>query len=245
VDRKEAQTILSALRPDGPEAQEPLFTEALKLAASDPELKAWWQAQQEFDRKVAAKLAEVPLPADLRESILRRRKISPFRPRVSYSTLLAAAAVVAILCVAGTFWRVANYGPVDQSDYAESAVSELGDKGPDLAMLSTDHDKVKAWLKQQDAPLGHMPPKFASIPSIGCQRYVIHGHTVSLICFTLDGGGEAHLFMVDKNALNDPPGENGLQFGNVKGWNVAAWSDDRMTYMVATQESLDTLKGLL
>jgi len=245
MDRKEAQLILSALRPGGPEATEPPFTEALVQTEADPELKAWWQAQQEFDRKIAAKLAEIPAPAGLRDEILARRKITRFEPRVRYSTWLAAAAVVAFLCVAGTFWRVANYGPIDRSDYADAVVSELGDKGPDLAMTSTDHGKLMAWLKAQNAPVGDMPPKFDAMPTIGCQKYVIHGHTVSLVCFSLANGGIAHFFMVDKSALNDPPEENGAQFGNVKGWNVAAWSDSRMTYMVATQDSVATLKQLL
>jgi hypothetical protein len=245
MDKKEAQIILSALRPDGPEATEPAFAEALAQAEADPALQAWWQAQQDFDRKIAAKLAEVPLPADLRENILARRKITRFEPRVRYSTWLAAAAVVAFLCVAGTFWRVANYGPVDRSDYADAVVSELGDHGPDLAVTSADHQKIIAWLKAHNAPVGDMPPKFDGMPSIGCQKYDIHGHTVSLVCFSLAGGGIAHFFMVDKSALNDPPEENGAQFGNVKGWNVAAWSDSRMTYMVATQDSVATLKQLL
>jgi hypothetical protein len=245
MDRKEAKLILSALRHGGSEANEPAFAEAVAQAETDPELKAWWQAQQEFDRKIAAKLAEVPVPADLRENILARRKIARFEPRVRYSTWLAAAAVVAFLCVAGTFWQVANYGPVDRSDYTDAVVSELGDNGPDLALTSADHQKIIAWLKAHSAPVGDMPPRFDEMPTIGCQKYVIHGHNVSLVCFSIANGGIAHFFMVDKSALNDPPAEHGAEFGNVKGWNVAAWSDSRMTYMVATQASVDTLKQLL
>jgi hypothetical protein len=245
MDRKEAQFILSALRPQSPEASEPAFTEALAQAEADPVLKAWWQAQQEFDRKIAAKFAEVPVPDDLRDNILARRKITRFEPRVSYSTWLAAAAVVAFLCVAATFWHVANFGPVDRSDYADAVVSELGDKGPDLAMTTTDHGKIIDWLKAHGAPVGDMPSKLQGIPTVGCQRYVIHGHPVSLVCFALTNGSIAHFFMVDKSALNDPPGESGAEFGNVKGWTVAAWSDSRMTYMVATQADLETLKQVL
>ena len=245
MDRKEAQLILSALRPQSPEASEPAFAEALAKAEADPKLKAWWQAQQEFDQKITAKLAEVPIPADLRESILARRKITRFEPRVRYSTWLAAAAVIAFLCVAGTFWHVAKYGPVDRSDYADAVVSVLGDNGPDLAMTSTDHGQIIDWLKAHNAPVGDMPPKFHAIPSVGCQRYEIHGHVVSLVCFALANGRIAHFFVVDKSALNDPPEETGAEFGNVKGWNVAAWSDSHMTYMVATQADLETLKQLL
>jgi hypothetical protein len=245
MNRAEAHAILAALRPGHPEAGQAPFKDALAFAESDPILKAWWQAQQEFDRKVTAKLAEIAPPPGLRENLLATRKITRFEPPVRYSTWLAAAAVVAFLCVAGVFWQIANYGPVDRSDYADQAVSELGNDQPALALLSKDHEQVLAWLKAQNAPLGSMPPKFEALPSIGCQKYVIHGHTVSLVCFSLANGGEAHLFIVDKSALNDPPGTNAMEFGNVKNWNVASWSDDRMTYLVATQSDMDTLKQLL
>ena len=246
MDRREAQEILSALRPGGPEADEPQFAEALALAESDPQLKAWWQAQQEFDRKIAAKLAQVPLPSDLRENIIARRKVTQFHPQFRQSTWLAAAALIAFLCVAGTFWQVSNYGPLDRADFADDVLSELDDSsGPLLAMTSSDHEQVKAWLEAQHAPMGPMPAKFEAIPSVGCQKYTIHGHAVSLICFSLADGGVAHLFVVEKNALNDPPDENNMQFDNVKGWNIASWSDDRMTYVVATQSSMDALKQLL
>jgi hypothetical protein len=245
MDRKEAQTILSALRSDGPEAKEAPFTEALALAESDPALKSWWQAQQQFDRKVAAKLAEVPLPEDLRETILTRRKIAEFQPARNYAGWLAVAAVVAFLCVAGTFWQIANYGPIDRADYADQILPVLGHDAPVLAMTSPDHAKLMAWLKAHDAPVGELPPKFTAVPSVGCQKYVVHGHVVSLVCFLMANGGVAHVFMVNKSALNDPPDENGVQFDNVQGWNTASWSDSRMSYLVATQSSVDELKQLL
>jgi hypothetical protein len=245
MDRKEAQLILTALRPDGPEVNESPFAEALALAGSDPELKAWWQAQQEFDRKVAARLAEVPLPDGLRENILAAPKIVFFPPQWRHRSLLAAAAVVAFLCVSGTFWHVANSGPVDRSDFADQALAELDTSGPLLAMTSADHEKVREWLQSQNAPMGVIPAGFESLPTVGCQKYMIHGHAVSLICFSLANGGVAHLFVVEKSALNDPPDSSGMQFDNVKGWNIASWSDGRMTYMLATQSSINDLKQLL
>ena len=224
MDRNEAQLILSALRPDGPEANETLFTEALALAESDTELKAWWQAQQEFDRKVAAKVAEVRLPDSLRENILAAPKVVGFPPQWRHRSLLVAAATIALLCVAGSFWHVADFGSIDRFDFAEQALGELDTSGPLLAMTSSDHEQVKAWLQSQNAPVGVMPAKFESIPSVGCQKYIIHGHAVSLICFSLANGGVAHLFVVEKSALNDPPTANGMQFDKMDGWNIASWS---------------------
>jgi hypothetical protein len=244
MDRSEAQQILSALRPGGVEANEPLFAEALALAETDPELNAWWNAQQEFDRRVASRLAEVPVPEHLRESLLAAPKVIAFPPRWHYRAMLAVAALVAILCVAANFW-IAHEGPMDREDFTDQAVGELGTNGPQLAKLSSNHDEVKAWLKERNAPVGQMPSKVAAMPSIGCQKYVIAGHVVSLICFTLANGREAHLFTVSKEALKNPPTVNVPQFDKMNGWNVASWSDDHMSYLLATDGSMDDLKQML
>jgi anti-sigma factor RsiW len=246
MDRDEAKLILSALRPDSPEVNEPIFSEALAQVETDPDLQAWWQAQQEFDRRVTAKLREVPVPEGLRDRILAAPKITAFPPQWRHLSLLAAAALVALLCVATTFWNMGTtaYSAMDRSDFTDGVVSELGTNGPELAKLSANHDEVKAWLKDQDAPIGQIPAKVAPMPSIGCQKYVIEGHVVSLICFTLGNGREAHLFMVDKGALSNPPGTSGPQYGSKNGWNLATWSDSNMSYVLATDASMDDLKQL-
>jgi hypothetical protein len=59
------------------------------------------------------------------------------------------------------------------------------------------------------------------------------------------GGGIAHLFIVDQQALSDPPGNNSPEFNQVQGWSTAAWSDGRMSYLLATEAGPDALKQLL
>ncbi len=257
MDRKEAQLILSGLRPGGLEANEPFFAEALALVETDPQLQAWWQSQQEFDRKVSARLREVPAPNSLRQRCLLSPKIvAYYPPQWQHRGLLAAAAAVAILCVAGTWWHVSRSSdlasnssseaqPVDRSAFTEQALAKLDGSGPLLAKLSSNPDEVKAWLEQRKAPVGQMPPKFAALPPVGCQEYVINGHTVSLVCITLPDGGVAHLFMVEKNALSNPPATTGPQYDSMKGWNYASWSDAKMSYVLATNGTMDDLKQLL
>jgi hypothetical protein len=245
VDRKEAQLILSGLRPGGLEANEPYFAEALALVETDPELKSWWDAQQSFDRKIMAKLRQVPVPGHLRDNILAAPKIIPLYPSyLQHRTMLAVAAMVAILCVAAAFWHSAQFGPLDRADFTSQAISELGTNGPSLAIQSSDQAKLQEWLRSQNAPVGNMPGKVNTLPPIGCQKYMIHGHAVALVCLALANGGIAHFFTVEKSALNDPPGTNGPQFGKANGWNTATWSDNHMTYMLATQASADDLKQL-
>ncbi|MEI9999645.1 MAG: hypothetical protein WDO13_10980 [Verrucomicrobiota bacterium] len=244
MDKKDAKLLLQALRPNGADAARPEFAEALALAASDPELKMWWEARQTFDRKIAAKLGAVPVPKDLRATILTSRKVEPIRPRIYYPAWLAAAALVALLCVAITFWHVSRVGPVDRGVYVASILPVLGHDSPHLAMLSSDRQQLMGWLKQQGAPVGSMPDKDVVAP-IGCQKYVVHGHVVSLVCFTMTSGAIAHLFMIDKDALSDPPADNTPEYEDVDGWRTASWSRGRMSYMLATQADMDSLKHQL
>ena len=243
MDNKESKRVLQALRPNDLDATHPAFAEALALVERDPELKAWWKAQQSFDRKVAAKLEEVPLPADLRATILAGRRIRQLPPQSHFTFWLAAAAAVAILCIIGTALENTRY--VSSASYDEAALGFLGNDVPTLGMTSPDHDKIVAWLKDQEAPMGDLPAKMSTLPSVGCQKFVVQGHNVSLICFILAGGRLVHLFVINQQALSDPPPNNAPEFKQVRGWSTASWSDGRMSYLLATQADSDALRQLL
>ncbi len=247
MDKQEAKLVLQALRPNGLDATQPAFAEALALVERDPELKAWWKAQQAFDHQVAAKLEEVPLPPDLRATILAGRKIEQFRPQPHLAYWLAAAAVVAVLCVIGTSLHTASEDArsVSSARYDEAALAFLGNDAPALGMTSPDRDKIVAWLKGHNAPTGDLPGKMSALPPVGCQKFVVHGHDVSLICFVLAGGKLVHLFVVDQTALSDPPSRSGPEFRQVEGWSTASWSDGRMSYMLATTAGPEALRQLL
>jgi hypothetical protein len=246
MDRQEAKLILQALRPTDLNSSEPTVIQALILVESDPELKAWWEAEKSFDNKVAAKLEEVPLPPHLRATILAGRKIEHITPQPQLSYWLAAAALVAILCVAGTFQQIAtSTSPLAQMEYDDAMLPLLNHDAPELGMTSPDHDKIMAWLKERNAPMGTLPARMTALTTLGCQKFVMHGHPVSLICFALAGGGLAHLFIVDRQALSNPPGDTAPEFNQIQGWSTAAWSDGRMTYLLATRAGSDALKQLL
>ena len=111
-------------------------------------------------------------------------------------------------------------------------------------MMSPEHEKVAAWLKERNSPMGNLPAAMAQLPSVGCQTLSVRGHTVSLICFTMANGKLAHLFVVRRQDLSDPPG-NSPQFAKVGSWSTAAWSDGAESYLLATQADPDALKQLL
>jgi anti-sigma-K factor RskA len=94
----EARFILGACRPDGRDAADPMFTEALALAERDPELRRWFERQRSLDATLAAKLQQVAPPAELREAIMAGVRASqPRRPWWAHRGWLAAAAAIAII----------------------------------------------------------------------------------------------------------------------------------------------------
>jgi hypothetical protein len=68
---EEAKFILSASRADQLDTDNPDVRQALALVTSIPELAAWWEAEQAFDRAFARKLASITAPPALQEAILR------------------------------------------------------------------------------------------------------------------------------------------------------------------------------
>jgi hypothetical protein len=246
MTRDEAKLRLQAARPDGSDTSDPFFAEALALARTDPELGAWWEAQRNFDRGIAAKIEEIRAPLSLRDGILARRKVISF-PRRSYLSIgfAAAAALVLAGVVQNLFFAGSSAAPAMLSDaYTSSVLPMLGDDKPALGMTSPDHGQVLAWLKERNAPTGDIPARLAALPSVGCQKFEVRGHSVSLICFAMSDGKLAHLFIVSERALIDPPGHS-PEYGESGGWSTAAWTQDGKCYVLATRAGPDALRALL
>ncbi len=70
MDKEQARFILRSFRPDGADASDQEFAEALKLAMGDRELGEWLASERAFDAAFAEALASVDLPENLREDIL-------------------------------------------------------------------------------------------------------------------------------------------------------------------------------
>lgn len=70
MDNEEAKFILQSFRPDGADASDPAFAQALAVAAEDREVGEWLARERATDAAFAAALGRVAIPDDLRESIL-------------------------------------------------------------------------------------------------------------------------------------------------------------------------------
>ncbi len=70
MDKEKAKFILQSFRPDGADAADPDFAEALELAAADRELGEWLAHERAKDAAFAAALSGVAIPDNLRSAIL-------------------------------------------------------------------------------------------------------------------------------------------------------------------------------
>jgi len=70
MDKEQARFILASFRPDGADARDEDFAEALSLAAEDRELGEWLARERSLDAEFARALAGAEIAESLRESIL-------------------------------------------------------------------------------------------------------------------------------------------------------------------------------
>ncbi len=70
MDKKHAKFILESFRPDGADASNPDFSEALQLAAEDRELGLWLSQERAHDAAFSEALGSVDIPDGLRDEIL-------------------------------------------------------------------------------------------------------------------------------------------------------------------------------
>lgn len=94
MDKERAKFILQSFRPNGGDAGEPVFAEALKLAAGDRELGEWLAAERAEDAAFAAVLSHLKIPEDLREAIFEVLEGAQDRPAEFDADFVGALAAV-------------------------------------------------------------------------------------------------------------------------------------------------------
>ena len=117
MNNQQAKFILGAYRPDGRDATDAAFAEALAQTERDPELRQWLERQRAFDTAVVGRLRAVAPPVELKQAILAGVRAS--RPRAAWwlaPRWLAAAAAMAVL---------AGVGAVIVSAQKKSGLSEF------------------------------------------------------------------------------------------------------------------------
>lgn len=249
MNREEAKIILSAWRPGRDSAEgDVLFQQALACMESDPELAEWFAQQQTEDDRMREALREIEPPAHLREAILAEAKVvpiaSPVAGRMRLAWAYAAAAAVFLVAAVVFFPRG---GPVDSTSALESALAGIAEKhGHAFGSKAGDLDEVRAWLAANGGAADFtVPAGLKNHGAVGCEVVSIEGTKVSILCFHLGENRTAHLYVVDRSRLADPPEQGVPALRQIGDFAIASWSEGGKSYFLAGRGGQDSLRQLL
>lgn len=257
MNKEEARFILTAVRADRIDREDPRVAEAMRRVETDPELRLWFAEQSRFDREVSRKLSEVAPPADLRDSILagvRASEPAPWNRRIVFSLAVAAALAVGLF-LSPAFWLPTGTPPAPSlqtvAEFQEDMLREI-EKLESLDHRSSDPREILSWLEGQglenpaslaflEEPGGH---RF-----VGCKIFEWHGHQVSLICLGEEENGlpDLHLVTVSADAVEGelwkrPSLEKG-ESGNP--WSTVAWRDGEVVHLIVAAGDRSDLRRLV
>jgi hypothetical protein len=237
---QEAKFILGAYRPNGRDAADPMFAEALGQAERDPELRAWLERERKFDTAFAGRLRDIAPPAELRAAILAGARASRPRRRWWTHPLWLAAAAIAIIAAVS----------IDIVPSAEPKVSELAAFAlSDLVEAHDEHVGYPPELASLQDRLGAVQLPLTAEPGIGidldelrrlnCRSVRIAGREVFEICFVRDGTWY-HLYVARRNDFAPGPVDPNLLIQSRGEYVATAWADARNVYALVThgQEAL-------
>lgn len=183
MDKATVKLLLESYRPH--DANDPIFAEALREVAADPELAAWFEEMQRFDAVMSAKFQNMPVPRDVKNYILLGHAANAAPPirrsrAISFGAL-AAALVLGLIC-----WSV--FAPTRRpADALALQAISYTDNMPPLQFVCFDAAAVAGWINKQPGAkqIGlalDKPPASFSMAMIGSSVVDWNGRPVVMVC---------------------------------------------------------------
>lgn len=234
MDNKQANLILSVYRPNGQDASDAFFAEALKQADADPALRTWFAEQQHFDQRVAQALAGIRPPRDGKALVEAGVRASPRRRRFAWPLMLAATIAVLI----GLTFGVLQQGRTGSefASLAELAVN-LSENKASLGLMSPDYTRLRKWVADRGASLPDaLPPGLSDLEMLGCQVWNTARGKVSLLCFVGENRRMVHLYVFDHPVKDAAaPTVEQPRYAREGDWSLALWQEPGRAYVLAEQ----------
>jgi hypothetical protein len=249
VTREQAQEILLLHRPGGAAEQDSEMTEALRLAASDPELRQWLEQHREFQGAIAKQFSAIEPPADLKAKILAGAvNVSapqPVKPVTSWkrNQLLALAAAVVLMAALGSLWVTRQDADAPTFANFRSRMTSFALRTYAMDVVTNNPAVVREYLKTHGAPADFsLSPQLAKLPVKGGGRLSWQNQPVAMMCFGFTNNQTAFMFVIDETALNKQPPKRDVKSG--KSFSSVSWTKDGKVYLLAAAEPADVLASM-
>jgi hypothetical protein len=246
MNNQQARFILQGYRPNGADASDETFGDALNQAARDAGLREWFAREVAFDGAVSAKLGELAAPAGLREAILAGAKVTAAgarsRPGWRPPAWLAIAAAVAVIFSGALVWwpkAADSSGALVDFAVLDSRHTEThGGHGEETGAL-------QAALSQPGLRLGgRLPLNVASLHKAGCRTLSFQGRDVLEVCFQRNGAW-FHCYIAQRDDFPTVAAALRPAVLERNGTNVAAWADATLLFVVVSESGRAALERLL
>jgi len=240
MTNQEAKSLLQVYRAGGQDADHPQFAAAMEQMRKDPELSKWFQEQCTFDALFVSAVEGIPVPRDLKASLLAAQKTVRLPVWHGWPIRMAAAAVFVTLLALSFFWL--KKGGADFGHYRQEIVEASWDHSPHSEQHVKTLAEAQQWLAQQQAPSAFtLPSGLTGSEILGCRVLDWRGQRVSFICFS-EGMNHRHLFVIDSPALRNLPTPSAPDFEKCAGWKTISWSHDEKLYVLAGMNYLSFIK---
>jgi len=234
MNNQEAKLILQAYRPDGQDAADPFFAEALEQAKRDPELQKWFAEENALNARLQARLeTAIPILPILKADLLALRKTVRLVPWWFQPMKLAAVAV--ILLSLGVVFLLLSQRPTRLASFRETMARSSAQMQEHVAFESHDFRKIQHWLQSRNMDTNFDLPAMlqAGIPQ-GCRVVDWNGHNATMIWFYVNGE-HMDLFVMNRSGLPDFPENSAPQFAKAGGLMTAMWASDQKVYLLTGQ----------
>jgi hypothetical protein len=242
MDKATAKILLESYRPE--DRNDPMFAEALREVAADPELAAWFEEMQRLDAVMSGKLQDIAVPTDVRSHILMgyhaAQPANVVRFPARWTTPLSLAALILLGLVS---WHLLLPGPRPMSPLEIQAVAYT-EHMPALQFVCFNPAAVAKWINDQPGSqqVGlklPIPDSSKILTMIGASVTQWNGHPVVMICLQ-DGKRMAMLYIMNEK-------EAGELAGSVAGtthhgdWVVRTMKADGLVSILAAKGRLEDL----
>ena len=243
MNNQEAKLILQAYRPNGQDASNPFFAEALEQVRQDPELQKWFAEETSLNSRIQTRLqSAIPVPPGLKSELLALQKT--VRPTPWWLQPMKLAAIALVLASLGAILLIIPQQPAQLASFRDTmARSSLQTQGH-VEFESHDIASIQQWLQRKGVQTNfNLPATLPGADAQGCRVVDWNGHHATMICFIVNGE-HMDLFVMDRAGLPDFP-ENGTpQFAMAANLMTATWAGNGKVYLLTGRNKADLQKIL-